>query len=242
MPKILIHAYPEGYQEMVKLLITNPFNPANVNLDSEWVYRGIPCITRPIWVAVKSKNFKLLLEKHTQKADLQPWIGSLMKEGLIQTKCPKYWYMPMQKGTWKWSNYSSQTHLIMQMCTMYQSRGFGFETLKTVGLSEEALKSSSNAEFWLWKKYQLSSKGQVRKDMDLMHPFPTIVFLMTLLQQVLKCIDPNSASRDTETATASGQGGQGLGLTGHNESSLGWNCPHWHWFSSFTSCSISCRN
>ena len=64
----------EGYAEIVKLLITNPYNPANVNLDSEWVYCGIQCITRPIWVAVKSKNLKLpqlLLWKASVKVDLE---------------------------------------------------------------------------------------------------------------------------------------------------------------------------
>ena len=74
IPKILIHACAEGHLEMVELLITNPSNPANVNLDSEWVYRGVPCITRPIWVAVKSKNLKvlrLLLWKAYVKVDLE---------------------------------------------------------------------------------------------------------------------------------------------------------------------------
>ena len=73
-----------------------------------------------------------------------------------------------------------------------QSRGFGFVTFKTIELSEEALKFNDielKGRSLIMKKYQLKSKGNVSNDIDLMHPLPTIVLLMTLLQQVLKCID-----------------------------------------------------
>ena len=74
MPKILIHACAEGYLEMVELLITNPSNPANVNLDSEWVYQGTTVITRPVWVAVQAECLELLqllLRKALVKMDLE---------------------------------------------------------------------------------------------------------------------------------------------------------------------------
>ena len=73
MPKILIHACRHGFLEMVELLITNPSNPANVNIDSECVEDGGESITRPIWVAVENNNvqlLQLLLCKATMTVDL----------------------------------------------------------------------------------------------------------------------------------------------------------------------------
>ena len=60
MPKTLIHACKKGYLEMVELLLTNPSNPANVNIDSEYEEPGRKYITRPIWVAVETNNLELL--------------------------------------------------------------------------------------------------------------------------------------------------------------------------------------
>ena len=94
MSKILVHACAEGYLEMVKLLITNPFNPANVNLDSEWVYHGVPCITRPIWVAIKSNDLKLLqllLWKASVKVDLECTNTFLAKSKRFTFECTPLW-------------------------------------------------------------------------------------------------------------------------------------------------------
>ena len=74
MPKILIHACRHGYLEMVELLITNPSNPANVNIDCECVEDGRKGITRPVWVAVENNNvqlLQLLLCKATMEVDLE---------------------------------------------------------------------------------------------------------------------------------------------------------------------------
>ena len=73
MPKMLVHACVHDYLEMVELLITNPYNPANVNIDTE--YETTNCgkiITRPIWVAIETKNLKLLqLLLQKAKVDLK---------------------------------------------------------------------------------------------------------------------------------------------------------------------------
>ena len=96
MPQILLHACAEGYVDIVELLITNPFNPADVNLDSEWVYCGVPCITRPIWAAVRSKNLKLLqllLWKAFVKVDLECTKEFVEKPGSWQYtfECTPLW-------------------------------------------------------------------------------------------------------------------------------------------------------
>ena len=72
IPQILIHACTHGYLDMVEVLITNPSNPANVNIDCECDEDGRKGVTRPIWVAVENNNVQLLrlLLYTTKKVDL----------------------------------------------------------------------------------------------------------------------------------------------------------------------------
>ena len=75
MPKILLIACENNHLQVVDLLITNPYNPADVNIECEYEMRNKgKVITRPLFMALEMNNLtllQLLLYRSTVEVDLE---------------------------------------------------------------------------------------------------------------------------------------------------------------------------